>query len=129
MMTWTKSVAMSTLLSIAAVSGIGLTSIAAVSSQKAPIVDESVTTLPTETKDEDQLAHRYHRRSYGRSYGSCRRVATRYRNLRVRTYPWGRVINALYPGARVRVIGYHRGWAKISSPCYGYVYAHYLRHC
>ncbi len=129
MMTWTKSVAMSTLLSIAAVSGIGLTSIAAVSSQKAPIVDESVTTLPTETQGEDKLAHHYHRKSYGRSYGKCRRVGTRYKNLRVRTYPWGRVINALYPGARVRVIGYHNGWAKISYPCYGYVYAHYLRHC
>ncbi|MEM1170897.1 MAG: hypothetical protein AAGJ08_17910 [Cyanobacteria bacterium P01_H01_bin.35] len=125
MMTWTKSVAMSTLLSIAAVSSIGLTSIAAVSSQKTSIVDESVTTLPTETKGEDKLAHHYHRRSYGR----CRRVVTRYKNLRVRTYPWGRVVNALYPGSRVRVIGYHDGWAKISYPCYGYVYAHYLRHC
>ncbi|MGD1715609.1 hypothetical protein [Dapis sp. BLCC M172] len=133
MMTWTKSVAMSTLLSIAAVSGIGLTSIAAVSSQKTPIVDESVTTLPTETQPEDKLAHHYRRRyyggSHGRYYGRCRRVATRYRNLRVRTYPWGRVINALYPGARVRVIGYHHGWARISYPHYGYVYARYLRYC
>ncbi|MGD1702877.1 hypothetical protein [Dapis sp. BLCC M229] len=125
MMTWTKSVAMSTILSIAAVSGIGLTSIAAVSSQKAPIVDESLTTLPTETEGEDKLAHRYHRRSYGK----CRRVATHYKNLRVRTYPWGRVINVLHRGNRVRVIGYHDGWAKISYPCYGYVYARYLRHC
>ncbi len=129
MMTWTKSVAMSTLLSIAAVSGIGLTSIAAVSSQKAPLVDEQVTTVPTEAKAEDRLAHRYHGRSYGGSYGKCRRVATHYKNLRVRTYPWGRVINALYPGSRVRVIGYRHGWAKISYPCYGYVYARYLRHC
>ncbi len=125
MIGWTKSVAISTLLSIAAVSGIGLTSIAAVSSQKAPIVDESLTTLPTETKGEDQLAHQYH----GRYYGKCRRVATRYKNLRVRTYPWGRVINRLHRGTRVRVIGYHDGWAKISYPCYGYVYAHYLKHC
>jgi len=125
MITWTKSVAMSTLLSIAAVSGMGLTSIAAVSSQKAPVIDKSLTTVPTEAKGEEQLAHRYHRRSYGR----CRRVSTRYKNLRVRTYPWGRVINALHPGTRVRVISYHDGWAKISSPCHGYVAAHYLRHC
>ena len=125
MMTWTKSVAMSTLLSIAAVSGISLTSIAAVSSQKASIVDESLTTLPTETQGEDQLAHRYHRRYYGK----CRRVATHYKNLRVRTYPWGRVIDALHPGTRVRVIGYRNGWARISYPCYGYVYARYLRYC
>ncbi len=128
MITWTKSVAMSTLLSIAAVSGISLTSIAAVSSQKASNVDESLTTIPTETEGKDKLAHYYYRRSYGRrrSYGSCRRVYTRYKNLRVRTYPWGRVINALHPGARVRVIGYHHGWARISYPHYGYVYARYL---
>jgi len=123
-MTWTKSVAMSTILSIATVSGIGLTSIAAISSQKTPLLDESVTTIPTQTK-EDQLAHRYH----GKSYGKCRRVATRYKNLRVRTHPWGRVINVLHRGARVRVISYHDGWAEISYPCYGYVYAHYLKYC
>ncbi len=128
-MTWTKSVAMSTILSIAAVSGIGLTSIAAVSSQKTPLVDEQVTTVPTEAKAEDRLAHRYHGKSYGGSYSKCRRVATHYKNLRVRKYPWGRVINVLHRGTRVRVIGYHDGWAKISYPCYGYVYARYLRHC
>ncbi|MGK7923282.1 MAG: hypothetical protein AB4080_25110 [Trichodesmium sp.] len=137
MITWTKSVAMSTVLSIAAVSGMSLNSIAAVSSQKTPIVNESVTTVPTEPqteakKGEDQLAHHYYRRSYygrRRSYGRCRRVYTRYKNLRVRTYPWGRIINALYPGARVRVIGYHGAWARISYPHYGYVYARYLGHC
>ncbi|MCL2927602.1 MAG: hypothetical protein O4861_23075 [Trichodesmium sp. St16_bin4-tuft] len=133
MMSWTKSVAMSTIISIAAVSGISLTSTAAVSSQKTPIVDESVTKVPAETKAEDQLAHRYHGRYHGRSYsryyGRCRRVATRYKNLRVRTYPWGRVINALHRGTHVRVTGYHDGWARISYPCYGYVYASYLRHC
>ena len=63
MMTRAKSVAMSTLLSIAAVYGVSLTSIAAVSSQKIPIVDESVAKVPTENQTEDQLAHRYHGRS------------------------------------------------------------------
>ncbi|NEQ35705.1 MAG: hypothetical protein F6K40_05130 [Okeania sp. SIO3I5] len=125
MMTWRKSVAMSTILSIATVSGISLTSIAAISSQKTPLLDESVTTVPAETQVEDRLAHRYH----DKSYGKCRRVATRYKNLRVRTHPWGRVINRLHRGTRVRVISYHDGWAEISSPCYGYVYAHYLKHC
>ena len=129
-MTWTKSVAMSTLLSIAAaVSSISPASIAVVSSQKTPILDESVTTVPTETLTEDKLAHRSHGNSYGEYYDRCSRVATNYKNLRVRTYPWGRVIGALPRGTRVRVIGYYDGWAKISSPCSGYVYAHYLRHC
>ena len=125
MMTWTKSVAMSTILSIATVSGISITSMAAISSQKTPLVDESVTTVPTETKVEDRLARRYH----GKYYGRCRRVATRHKNLRVRTHPWGKVISVLHRGTRVRVIGFHDGWAEISYPCYGYVYAHYLKHC
>ena len=129
MMTRAKSVAMSTLLSIAAVYGVSLTSIAAVSSQKIPIVDESVAKVPTENQTEDQLAHRYHGRSYRGYSGRCRRVATNYKNLRVRRYPWGRVISALHRGTRVCVIGYHDGWAQISYPCYGYVYARYLSYC
>ncbi|MEB3341700.1 SH3 domain-containing protein [Okeania sp.] len=121
MITWTKSAAMSTLLSIAAVSSISLSSIAAGSSAKTLIVDESVTTVPTQTQGEEQLAHTYH--------GKCRRVATRYKNLRVRTHPWGKIVGRLHRGTRVRVIAYHGDWAKISHPCYGYVSAHYLRHC
>lgn len=117
MINWTKSVAMSTLLSFAAVTGIGFTSIAAVSSPSAQSAEESITTLPNESQE--QLAY----------HGSCRRVATRHRNLRVRTHPWGRTINVLHRGTRVNVIGYHDGWAEISYPCHGYVYAHYLRHC
>lgn len=117
MMNWTKSLAMGTLLSVAAVTGIGMTSIAAVSSQNTQIADESVTTLPTE--GQEKLAYR----------GKCRRVATRHRNLRVRRHPWGRTINVLHRGTRVNVIGYHDGWAEISYPCHGYVYAHYLKHC
>lgn len=128
-MIWTKSVAMSTLLSIAAVSGISSASSAVVSSQKTPILDGSVTTVTTETQAEDKLAHRSHGKSYGKYYDRCRRVATNYKNLRVRTYPWGRVIGALPRGTRVQVIGYYDGWAKISSPCSGYVYARYLKHC
>lgn len=123
MMNWTKSVAVSTLLSIAAIGSMSLTSIAVGSPQNTKSVEQSITTIPTE--GEEKLAH-----SYGhRSYGSCRRVATRHRNLRVRTYPWGRIIGALHPGAHVRVISYRHGWARISSPYYGYVYSRYLRHC
>jgi hypothetical protein len=117
MMNWTKSVAMSTLLSVAAVTGMGITSIAAVSSQNTQIADESLTTLPTE--GQEKLAYN----------GKCRRVATRHRNLRVRKHPWGKTLTVLHRGTRVNVIGYHKGWAKISHPCYGYVYAHYLKHC
>ncbi|MCL2932929.1 MAG: SH3 domain-containing protein [Trichodesmium sp. MAG_R03] len=129
MMTWTKYVAMTTLLSLAAVSGMSLTSIAAVSSQKTLILDESETTVTAETQSEDKFAHRSHGKSYGEYYGRCRQVATHYKNLRVRTYPWGRIIGVLRRGTRVRVIGYYDGWAKISYPCYGYVYARYLRDC
>ncbi|NET42713.1 hypothetical protein [Okeania sp. SIO2B3] len=124
MMNWTKSVAMSTLLSIAAIGSMSLTSVAVGSPQNTKSVEQSIT-IPTEA--EEQLAHRY---GHGhRSYGSCRRVATRHRNLRVRTHPWGRIIGGLHPGAHVRVIGYRHGWARISSPYYGYVYSRYLRHC
>ncbi|GGA55125.1 SH3 domain-containing protein [Okeania sp. KiyG1] len=125
MMNWTKSVAVSTLLSIAAIGSMSLTSIAVGSPQNTKSVEQSITTIPTE--GEEQLAHSYGHGS--KHYGSCRRVATRHRNLRVRTYPWGKIINRLHRGTRVRVIGYDGAWAKISYPCYGYVYARYLKHC
>ncbi|NEP88749.1 MULTISPECIES: SH3 domain-containing protein [unclassified Okeania] len=125
MMNWTKSVAMSTLLSIAAIGSMSLTSIAVGAPQNTKSVEQSITTIPTE--GEEQLAHSYGHGS--KHYGSCRRVATRHRNLRIRTYPWGRIIGGLHPGARVRVIGYRHGWARISYPYYGYVYGRYLRHC
>ncbi|MDY7007463.1 MAG: SH3 domain-containing protein [Cyanobacteriota bacterium] len=125
MMNWTKSVAMSTLLSIAAIGSMSLTSVAVGSPQNTKSVEHSITTIPTE--GEEQLAHRYGHGS--KHYGSCRRVATRHRNLRVRTYPWGKIVGRLHRGDRVRVISYHKGWAKISSPCYGYVHSRYLKDC
>ncbi len=120
-MNWTKSLAMSSLLSITTVAGMGWTAIGAVSSQNTQIVDQPLTTLPNEGTE--KLAHHYG------GHRSCRRVATRYRNLRVRSSPWGWTIGALHRGTRVNVIGYDGDWAKISYPCYGYVYAHYLRYC